>query len=158
MDASTLSSHEEDAKRLRALFVERSKLSQMAFGERYELGSQGMVSQYLLGKRPLNIDAAMKFAEGLGCTIDDISPSLAKKINRARHYVVTKTDEGLPAPWRDASEEAKEVARYVLADPSAPPPPWLTNELRYAAGSLLYAALRWLREGGEKQEAKKIAA
>jgi len=153
MDASP--THHDDAARLRALFKEKATLSQLAFGERYELGTQSMVSQYLLGRRPLNVDSVMKFAEGLGCTINDISPSLAQKINRARHYVLTENSDELPFAWQNASPEAKEVARCVLTDQRATPPAWLTSDLRYAVGSLLYAALCWLRE--EAEAPKKIA-
>jgi len=153
MDASP--SHHDDAARLRALFKEKATLSQLAFGQRYGLGTQSMISQYLLGRRPLNIDAAMKFADGLGCTINDISPSLAQKIDKARHYVVSSDTDSLPAAWYAASAEAREVARYVLSDINALQPEWVTSDLRHAVGSLLYAALCWLREGEAR---KKIAA
>jgi len=58
--------------------------------------------------------------------------------------------------WQDANAEAREVARYVLSDLNAPQPAWITSDLRYAVGSLLYAALCWLRE--EAEPPKKIAA
>jgi len=152
MRTKTPSLHDDDARRLRALFAERSTLSQMAFGQRYDLGTQSMVSQYLLGRRPLNIDAAMKFADGLGCTINDISPSLAEKITQARQYVVSADDDSLQAVWDTASAESREVARYVLSDLNAPQPAWVTSDLRYAVGSLLYAALCWLREEAEPKK------
>ncbi|KDC48037.1 hypothetical protein [Bordetella bronchiseptica] len=73
----------EDARRLKALFEERAEQSQLAFGATYEIGNQSMVSQYLLGIRPLNIVAATKFAKGLCVTIDDFSPTLADQIRAA---------------------------------------------------------------------------
>ena len=63
-----------DAARLRDLFKARTKLSQAAFGKQYGLGSQGMVWQYLSGSTPLNIPAAKKFAEGLGCPSTHSAP------------------------------------------------------------------------------------
>ena len=62
---------------LRRLYDERITMSQEEFGTRYGIGTQSMVNQYLTGKRPLNVEAAAKFARGLGCTIYDISPEMA---------------------------------------------------------------------------------
>lgn len=78
----------EDAARLRKLFDERAgEISQARFGADYEIGSQGMVWQYLSALRPLNIDAAVKFARGLGISIDDFSERIAEQIRGA--YAVT---------------------------------------------------------------------
>ena len=68
---------------LKQLWDERiapTGVSQEEFGERYGIGTQGMVSQYLLGTKPLNYDVAAKFAEGFGCSIEDICPEMAKTI------------------------------------------------------------------------------
>lgn len=72
----------EDAARLKALFATRAKMSQEKFGEAFEIGTQGAVWQYLHGRVPLNLDAALKFAKGLKCTLADISPILDKQIQR----------------------------------------------------------------------------
>jgi transcriptional regulator with XRE-family HTH domain len=70
-----------DAARLKALFEAREpKISQTQFGEDFHIGTQGMVWQYMSGTRPLNIDSAMKFARGLGVTIDKFSPTIADQI------------------------------------------------------------------------------
>lgn len=68
--------------RLKRLYSERvpQDMSQEDFGRIYGIGTQGMVSQYLNGIRPLNIEAAAKFARGLRCTIHDISPEMAKAL------------------------------------------------------------------------------
>lgn len=72
----------KDAERLRKLYEKRvpEGMSQTEFGQLFEIGTQGMVSQYLTGHRPLNIEAAAKFARGLGCTIADISPDMARRL------------------------------------------------------------------------------
>lgn len=70
----------EDAARLKALFSRHSKLSQEKFGETYGIGTQGAVWQYLEGRTPLNLRAALKFAEGLGCSPEEISPRLAAEL------------------------------------------------------------------------------
>jgi hypothetical protein len=74
----------DDADRLKALFDKREpKISQSDFGSQFELGTQGMVSQYLLARRPLNIKAATAFARGLGVSVADFSPHIAAQINEA---------------------------------------------------------------------------
>jgi transcriptional regulator with XRE-family HTH domain len=68
--------------RLKRLYAERVQdgVSQEEFGATHNLGSQGMVWQYLNGYTPLNIEAAAKFAKGLRCTIRDISPEMADEL------------------------------------------------------------------------------
>ncbi len=73
----------EDAARLKAIFIEKAGMSQEEFGKVFEIGSQGMVWQYLNGKSPLNIIAASKFADGLGVQIRDFSPHWAKILSEA---------------------------------------------------------------------------
>lgn len=69
----------EDAARLKALFANQ-RLSQEAFGERHHIGTQGVVWQYLNGKIPLNLNAALKFARGIGCDVAEFSPRLAEQL------------------------------------------------------------------------------
>lgn len=71
-----------DAQRLKRLYEELvpKGMSQEEFGAKFDIGSQSMVSQYLSGHRPLNFEAAAKFAKGLRCTIADISPDMARRI------------------------------------------------------------------------------
>lgn len=79
--ASKLESWELDAaSKLRTLFAERPELRQKSFGTQYEIGSAGMVSQYLTAKRPLRLPTAIKFAKGLGVLVEDISPTLAAQL------------------------------------------------------------------------------
>ncbi len=68
---------------LKRLYDERVKdLTQGEFGKKYGIGTQGMVWQYLSGRRPLNLEAAAKFARGLSCTIYDISPEMADELRQ----------------------------------------------------------------------------
>ncbi len=71
----------DDAARLKQLFDERSKLSQEEFGAKFEIGSQGMVWQYLNGRSPLNLTAAIKFAHGLGVKVADFSATLERQLD-----------------------------------------------------------------------------
>jgi len=70
--------------RLKKLYEQRvpSGMTQEEFGQEYGIGTQGMVWQYLNGHTPLNYDAASKFAEGLRCTIEDISPQMQENLQR----------------------------------------------------------------------------
>lgn len=74
-----------DAHRaLKRLYDERvpTGMTQEEFGAQFGIGTQGMVWQYLNGHRPLNVEAAAKFARGLRCTIQDISPEMASTLQR----------------------------------------------------------------------------
>lgn len=82
--ASNLTESEQgDIRRLKKLFDEKAGLSQKDFGARWGIGSPGMMSQYLTGKRSLGLAAAIKFAKGLGVELADISPTLAAQLPAA---------------------------------------------------------------------------
>ena len=78
----------QDAERLKAIFEKRKKeakakgikFNQSIFGEKYGW-SQGAVGQYLNATIPLNLSAALKFAEGLNVKLGEISPSLDEYLN-----------------------------------------------------------------------------
>lgn len=72
----------EEAAKLRALFDKRPKprLSQAKFGEEFQIGSQGVVWQYLNAHIPLNIKQAVRFAKGLNCSVADFSPRLYEEL------------------------------------------------------------------------------
>lgn len=78
----------EDAARLKAIYDARPapQLSQAEFGALHNIGSQGMVWQYLSGHRPLNIAAAVAFAQALRVTVDDFSPIIAEQISEAAKW------------------------------------------------------------------------
>lgn len=67
-----------EAAELKRLFLSRRNdgVTQEQFGQAHGIGSQGMVWQYLNGRRPLNLKAAAAFAQGLGCSVRDFSPRL----------------------------------------------------------------------------------
>lgn len=69
----------EEARRLRHLWDARAHPSQAEFGEKYEIGNQSAVGQFLRGETPLSLKAARGFAIGLGASIEDFSPRLAQE-------------------------------------------------------------------------------
>lgn len=76
-----------EAAALKRLYDERvgDSMSQALFAETYDLGgTQGIVWQYLNGKIRLNLEAAIKFADGLKCDVADFSPRLAEILARGR--------------------------------------------------------------------------
>jgi transcriptional regulator with XRE-family HTH domain len=120
----------QEAQRLRALYDERVRptLSETEFGERFKIGSQGMVWQYLNGRRPLNIESALAFAEGLGVTVHDISPRLAQEfedlIQRLQNTTgsrIVRDDPGLALKLRQAMADhgvsTAELARFFGVKP-----------------------------------------
>lgn len=98
----------EDAARLKRLFDEKSRLSQEEFGAQFEVGSQGMVWQYLNGRSPLNLSAAIKFARGLGVNVSDFSPALALQLEQMAGF------SDLP---RDASSDPSDTTGNVSPGP-----------------------------------------
>lgn len=110
----------EDADRLKALFADRKgKISQEEFGNRFEIGSQGMVWQYLNARRALNLKAAAGFARGLGVDVAAFSPRLAdemRSISKTLNLTSLKTNESptdqvtpVPEPFLPAYERVIEA-------------------------------------------------
>ena len=101
----------EDSERLSALWAdlqEKNPITQTQFAKQFGLGSQGNVGHYINKRQPLNLDAVIKFAEGLGCSIDDISPTLADKIMDAARKIKNREDAShWPIRAMSPSEYAK---------------------------------------------------
>ncbi len=55
--------------------------TQSAFGAEYDIGNQAAVGFFLHGRTALSKKAARGFARGLGCSIADFSPRLAREID-----------------------------------------------------------------------------
>jgi hypothetical protein len=72
--------HRQEAALLKALFKKNAGMSQDAFASDYGLGGQANVGHYLNARQPLNLTAALKFATGLGCKIEEFSPRLAQAL------------------------------------------------------------------------------
>ncbi len=83
--------------------------------------NQSSLSQYLNGRIPLNIDAAVTFARNLEIVVDNFSPIIAEKI-------------------RDASRLTAGKDQPLVARPSqAQPPQWISPEA-YRLLDLYYGA------------------
>lgn len=64
---------------LKKLFTEKAQMSQREFAAKYQVGTAGFVWQLLNGRRPLNLEVAVKFAKALQINISEFSPRLAQK-------------------------------------------------------------------------------
>jgi phage repressor protein C with HTH and peptisase S24 domain len=90
--ARILPEHLAEADRLRQLWTQRptgARLSQEEFGERYGIGNQSAVGQFLRGQTPLSIKAARGFVQGLNdagvfVRLRDISPRLHELVELTR--------------------------------------------------------------------------
>lgn len=71
--------HRAEAQRLRTLWDSKPHETQAVFGEKYEIGNQSAVGQFLRGESPLSMKAALGFSKGLGVPIADFSERLANE-------------------------------------------------------------------------------
>lgn len=83
MDETTADVREAEAAKLKELFdAQRNAkdgLSQAQFGSKHGIGTGGMVWQYISGHRPLNLQAAVRFARAFGVGLSAFSPRLARE-------------------------------------------------------------------------------
>lgn len=92
--ATVTDENKAEATKLKALWEQRShRLSQAEFGELYEIGNQSAVGQFLRGVVPLSLKAAIGFARGLNCSIQDFSPRLADAARKISISVTIPSDE-----------------------------------------------------------------
>jgi DNA-binding XRE family transcriptional regulator len=81
----------EDTTRLRKIWDEKKdslSLSQQDVADAFGIANQTAISQYLNGKIPLNLEAAIKFAKILEVSIKQISPRHAQWVYSASDKVL----------------------------------------------------------------------
>ena len=78
---SPAETYAQEAKRLKEIWTSNAdgRLAQAQFGEIYDIGGQSAVANFLNGRSPLSLKAALGFARGLKCRVQDFSPRLAKE-------------------------------------------------------------------------------
>ena len=93
--------HQAEAAALKRLWDaykrQPDSLTQKEFGQRFEIGKQAAVGNFVNGKIPLSLKAAAGFAKGLGVAIEKFSPRLAGK-------AAALTPASQPQDWRAAAE------------------------------------------------------
>lgn len=73
---------EQECKKLKQLFDERAGMSQRAFAKKFGLGTPANLGQYLLGRRALTVNTALRIAKPLGLRVSDFSPRLAAELKK----------------------------------------------------------------------------
>lgn len=101
--------HVAEAELLKRIFEERNSLSQEAFGAEFEIGTQGMVWQYLNHRSPLNLEAALKFARALHCSIEDFSPRLAGILASSGYHLSSHAFK-----FRSGQQDVAETVQLML--------------------------------------------
>lgn len=102
-----------EAKRLRSLWSRsRRKLSQAEFGDRFNIGNQSAVGQFLRGDVPLSLNAAIGFAEGLRCGIDEFSLRLSRLAAIAGVYATAQGRS--PLMQYDLTALSRDELNHVL--------------------------------------------
>jgi len=77
MSTLTYTQEAENLKRLLAGVKNKG-----AFARQWKVpGGASMLSQHQSGHRPISLDAALAYAKGLGVSLEEISPRLAKKVS-----------------------------------------------------------------------------
>lgn len=85
--------HRAEARALKAIWDKVRPTSQKAFGQEFGIGGQGAVSNFLTGVSALSMKAAVGFAAGLGCRIEDFSPRLAAEAGQIAEVVTPGQDD-----------------------------------------------------------------
>lgn len=99
----------EDAKRLDARFAElRAKIgmTKAQFAKEFKVpGGASMISQNTSGIRPISLAQAKAYMRGFGCTLEDISPTLAAQL---------PAKPAIPAPLAARLSTADEATRKLV--------------------------------------------
>ena len=76
---------------------EEAGITKAEFARRYKVpGGASMISQHISGHRPIGLEHASAYMQGFGCSIEEISPSLAVKLPPSQTPVAS--DAVMPAP------------------------------------------------------------
>ena len=77
----------EEAEALRKRFAKLKSekgISRAAFARANKIsGGDAMVYQHIDGRRPISMEAALLYAKGFGCSLEDISPRLALEARKS---------------------------------------------------------------------------
>lgn len=85
--------HRIEARALKAIWDRVRPTSQKEFGKEFGIGGQSAVGNFLTGASALSMKAAVGFAAGLGCRIEDFSPRLAAEAGQIAEVVTPVLEE-----------------------------------------------------------------
>lgn len=122
---------QEESLRLRAIWDgAQGRPNQAAFGEMYDIGNQSAVGQFLRGETPISLKAAVGFAKGLGCEIQDFSPRLAKLAHEASQVLGNDDEAEFITVRRVAIKFSNGTGRIVVDEGAKPPLPFRADFLK----------------------------
>lgn len=88
---------EEEAKNLANLFAGKNRA---AFAREFKVpGGQTMIYQHIKGLRPISLEAALCYAAGFGCGLEQISPRLAQEVARASQATAGEVPVATTSEW-----------------------------------------------------------
>jgi len=145
-----------DAARLNARFkarkLEEPGLTQAVMADDLGYSTQSAVSQYLRGEVPLNVEAAIRFANRLGCMVSDFSPTIQQAIDRIASFSSTNNglmDDAMLAAYQKADYGTRAVVDALL---SSTPPAWLDPLMALAIQGMKQAASQWADKARDRQK------
>ena len=111
---------DEEARRLAERFA---TVRQAAFAREFKVpGGPSMITQHIKGNRPISWEAAIAYATGFKCSLDEISPRLAAVTRMATQYLKpdaqTEPHAGLSAPPHLGAALASLATLLSGADPA----------------------------------------
>lgn len=102
--------YQEESARLRAIWdATPNRPSQAEFGEKFDIGGQSAVNNFLRGTSPLSLKAAAGFARGLQVPIAQFSTRLAEQAN-----ALAEITEGADADMTARQKKAQPSGRKYL--------------------------------------------
>lgn len=98
---------------------EEAGITKAEFARRYKVpGGPSMISQHISGHRPIGLDHASAYMQGFGCSIEEISPSLAVKLPPSSQTPAA-SDAVVPAPLEQAGPPEGYIRlEHLSAQPS----------------------------------------
>lgn len=76
---------QEEADHLKARFV---GVNRAEFARKFKIkGGDAYLYQHIAGRRPLNLDAALAYANGFGVSLEEISPRLSEEVAQANKHI-----------------------------------------------------------------------
>lgn len=106
-----------DADRLKQLLARLTTTKKQFARDAGIPGGDSMVSQHLSGNRPVSVEAAIAYARGLGCSIDEVSPDAAKLLRDGAALLAGTESSEAPAaaaPINRGAQTLSECLATVL--------------------------------------------
>lgn len=133
---------DREAKALSDLFHERKISNYAEFARDYDVpGGKSMVKQHLDALRPISMDAALAYVNGLNCELRRLSPRLADAVKAQAHL----SDGNAETDISLSNSEKKLIAAFRSADD-------------HGRAALLWVADQCLAQKAKPSIAEQVAA